>query len=152
MTYPCIYTVLIYYIEFYHIGYMLHKILWGANWGRRELFVHIMSPLPNFRPVHSNLSSGSSSTRWVLDTDIVIATISLHCIFMLWRIYTIFYLIFYHSYQVQITLPEHLKIDMLVCVRLTLLPSVHLYRLVEDMVRTWQGMLWHSLYGHKVMA
>ena len=140
------YAVLIYYI-----GYMLHKILWGTNGGRRELFVHIMSPLPNFRPVHSNLSSGSSSKRWVLDIEIVIANISLQCNYMLWRIYTIFYLIFCHSCQVQITLPEHMKIDMLVCISITLLPSVHLYRVVEDMLKTWQGKLWHSLYGHKLM-
>jgi len=54
---------------------------------------------------------------------------------VLWRIYIIFYLIFYHSYQVQITLSEHLKKDMLVCKGVKLLPSVLLYRLVEDMLK-----------------
>lgn len=143
----CMYAVLIYYIEFYHVGYMLCKILWGTNGGWRELFVHIMSPHPNFQPVHSNLSLGSSSTRWVLDTEIVITNLSLQCDCVLWRIYIIFYLIFYHSYQVQITLSEHLKKDMLLCKGVKLLPSV----LVEDMLKTWQGKLWHSLYDHKVM-
>jgi hypothetical protein len=143
------YAVMIYYIEFYHVGYMLCKILCGANGGRRELFVHKMSAHPNFRPVHSNLISGSSSTRWAIDTEIVITNISLQCDCVLWRIYIIFYLIFYHSYQVQITLSEHLKIDMLVCKGVKLLPSV----LVEGMLKTWQGKLWHSLYkyDHKVM-